>query len=191
MFIGFNIAFFPMHIAGMAGMPRRMYTYRLDDGLGLVNLISTIGSFVLAIGILLTLVNLVVRRGWTPAGDDPWQGDTLEWTVPSPPPPYNFAVPPSVSSLHPAWDGHAAAGDDPLVGGHVTRETSVLDGEPVAVLAMPEPTLLPVTLALAMSLAFVGALLRWWWLGAAGVVLSVAVVVAWQFAALSTDEGRT
>ncbi len=96
-----------------------------------------------------------------------------------------------MSSLHPAWDGHAAAGDDPLVEGHLTRETSVLEGEPVAVLAMPEPTLLPVMLAAAMSVAFVGALLRWWWLGVAGVVLSVAVVVAWQLAALSTDEGRT
>src|SRR5690606_18223408 len=103
-FIGFNITFFPMHLSGMLGMPRRVYTY--PEGLGLdgYNLTSTIGAFILAVGIALSLVNLLwsLRRG-PQAGPNPWQGDTLEWSVSSPPPQAQFGRLPVVTDRHPMW----------------------------------------------------------------------------------------
>ena len=104
-FVGFNLAFFPMHISGLLGMPRRVYTYPDHMGWGVLNLLSTIGGFVLAAGILVILGNVVwsLRRG-APAGDDPWGGNTLEWATTSPPPHYNFARIPIVRSADPNWE---------------------------------------------------------------------------------------
>src|SRR5207248_8022426 len=93
MFVGFNLAFFPMHILGFLGMPRRVYTYQSGLGWDHLNLIVTIGGGLFAVGTGLTLLNWVVSR-WRgpPAGDDPWEGDTLEWATTSPPPHYNFGA---------------------------------------------------------------------------------------------------
>jgi cytochrome c oxidase subunit I len=105
-FIGFNVTFFPQHMLGLLGMPRRIYTY--DHG-GLwewYNLVSTIGSGIMGIGILLFFVNVVVtRRRGARAGNDPWVADTLEWYTTSPPPPENFeGAVPYVSSARPLRD---------------------------------------------------------------------------------------
>ncbi len=104
-FVGTNLLFFPMHIVGLLGMTRRVYTY--SDGLGwsAYNLAETVGGFVTLAGILLLFGNLFAsyRRG-APAGPDPWHAATLEWTTSSPPPEYNFAVVPKVSSAYPNWD---------------------------------------------------------------------------------------
>ncbi|MGH7583653.1 MAG: cytochrome c oxidase subunit I, partial [Gemmatimonadales bacterium] len=84
MFVGFNVGFFPMHIAGLLGMPRRVYTYLPGQGLATVNAVSTIGALVFMAGALITLVNLVhSRRHGPPAGDNPWQANTLEWATTS------------------------------------------------------------------------------------------------------------
>src|SRR4051812_36061647 len=110
MFVGFNVAFFPMHILGFLGMPRRVYTY--DSGLGwdALNLLISVASFVFALGTLLTLFNVVRSqfRG-APAPPDPWGADSLEWATTSPPPEYNFAAMPVVTGRHPLWDGQPAA----------------------------------------------------------------------------------
>ncbi len=103
-FIGFNVTFFPMHILGLEGMPRRIYTYDKSLGLSFWNMVSTIGAFIIAISVLVFLYNaLVVTPKTGPAPADPWDARTLEWSVPSPPPEYNFAEIPTVHSLDDYW----------------------------------------------------------------------------------------
>lgn len=104
-FLGFNLTFFPMHISGLLGMPRRYYTYPAGMGLETPNGLATIGAFLLALGILLFIINWLwsLRRGEV-AGDNPWQAATLEWASTSPPPPYNFRLIPTVRSANPLWD---------------------------------------------------------------------------------------
>lgn len=105
--VGFNLTFFPMHIVGLMGMPRRVYTYPDRPGWGTINMLETIGAFILAISILIFVWNVIrsLRRG-EPAGDNPWDASSLEWATSSPPPAYNFVTlpPVPVQSRHPLWD---------------------------------------------------------------------------------------
>jgi cytochrome c oxidase subunit 1 len=105
MFVGFNMTFLVQHSAGLSGMPRRVYDYSGDLGVSGYNLISTIGSFILGIGVLLTVINALrsYKHGKV-AGNDPWKGNTLEWYVQSPPPVNNFDVVPRVRSVEPMKD---------------------------------------------------------------------------------------
>jgi cytochrome c oxidase subunit 1 len=105
MFLGFNLTFFPMHILGLLGMPRRYFDYPADRGWTQYNQISTLGAFMIALSILVFAVNFVVsaRRKET-AGDDPWGANSLEWATTSPPPVYNFLRIPTVESLRPVRD---------------------------------------------------------------------------------------
>ncbi len=105
MFIGFNVTFLIQHSAGLSGMPRRVYDYPESAGWSGYNLTSTIGSYILGIGVVLTCINAVwaVKRGRV-AGNDPWKGNTLEWFVQSPPPENNFDVVPRVRSVEPMKD---------------------------------------------------------------------------------------
>jgi cytochrome c oxidase subunit 1 len=105
MFIGFHVTFLIQHSAGLDGMPRRIYEYSVASGWQTYNLISSIGSYILAISVLLTMINVArsLKRGAI-AGPDPWKGNTLEWFTPSPPPPHNFDVVPRVRSLEPMRD---------------------------------------------------------------------------------------
>jgi cytochrome c oxidase subunit 1 len=103
--IGFNLTFIPLHFAGVLGMPRRIYTYPADRGWDLWNLVATLGVPIQAAALLLFLINVMLslRRG-KPAGNDPWDAWTLEWSTTSPPPAYNFAAIPEVKSRRPLWD---------------------------------------------------------------------------------------
>jgi cytochrome c oxidase subunit 1 len=104
MFIGFNLTFGPMHWLGLIGMVRRTYTYSADAGLGFWNMVSTIGSFLIASSVLMFMANWIdSRRRGAPASIDPWDARTLEWSIPSPPPEYNFGVLPTVQSLDDFW----------------------------------------------------------------------------------------
>jgi cytochrome c oxidase subunit 1 len=107
MLIGFNLTFFPMHLLGLLGMPRRIYTYDGNLSWDLWNLVATIGAYLIAFSIFIFMINFVIsitlKRGAV-AGADPWEGHTLEWTISSPPPVYNFAAIPTVHSRRPLWD---------------------------------------------------------------------------------------
>ena len=187
MFVGFNVAFFPMHITGMLGMPRRIYTYQPGLGWDTANLISTLGAYVFAIGVLLFIVDFFrsLRVGEI-AGDNPWDAPTLEWSTSSPPPPYNFAVMPTVRSPYPLWekrlgereysDLHAGAVLDT---GRETFGTSALDSEPEEVLRMPEDSLWPVLLSLSLLVLFYGLLTSLWWLAIVGAGGLVVTTVGW------------
>jgi cytochrome c oxidase subunit 1 len=103
--VGFNLTFGPMHISGILGMPRRIYTYEAGRGWELWNLLASLGVLVQGAAVIIFLWNIVrsLRRG-APAGDDPWDAWTLEWATTSPPPAYNFETPPVVRSRRPLWD---------------------------------------------------------------------------------------
>jgi len=105
MFVGFNMTFLIQHSAGLSGMPRRVYDYALELRVTGDNLVSTIGSFILGVGVVVTAVNVVwsIKRG-KKAGNDPWKANTLEWFTSSPPPPNNFDVIPRVRSVEPMKD---------------------------------------------------------------------------------------
>ena len=103
--IAFNITFFPMHILGLDGMPRRVYTYQEGMGWELGNMLATVGAFLIAFSMLVFLHNMLrsIRKGEL-AGNDPWDGRTLEWSIPSPPPIYNFVEIPQVHSRDAFWE---------------------------------------------------------------------------------------
>ncbi|MBS0277979.1 MAG: cytochrome c oxidase subunit I [Proteobacteria bacterium] len=189
MFIGFNLGFFPMHISGLLGMPRRVYTYADGMGWDWLNLITTIGSYVFAVGVLLFLINVwkSYRRGAV-AGDNPWDAPTLEWATTSPPPPYNFVVIPTVASRHPLWEdrlqqheGEGSHVDAGLVLDH-DREaigTSSLDATPDIILRMPHDSYAPVILALAVTAFFAGLAFHAWWLAALGALVVGIDIIGW------------
>ncbi len=105
MFVGFNLTFFPMHQLGLAGMPRRIADYASNAGWNDLNLVATIGGFMIASSMLPLLWNVFSSlRGGRPAGDDPWEANTLEWATTSPPPPYNFDRLPEIHSERPLFD---------------------------------------------------------------------------------------
>ncbi|HET9669041.1 MAG TPA: cytochrome c oxidase subunit I [Casimicrobiaceae bacterium] len=155
-FIGFNVTFFPMHLLGLAGMPRRIYTYGVETGWGTLNLIATIGAATIALSMLLFVVNVArSRTRGERAGDDPWGAPTLEWGTHSPPPPFNFVALPVVASSVPLW---AREADEPT---HVsglsaqTREglvTTVLDALPDVRYSYPSPTIWPFVAAITVVL---------------------------------------
>ncbi len=105
LFVGFNVAFFPMHYLGLAGMPRRVYTYGEELGWDVLNLVSTLGAAMIAVSVMMFIVNLVrSRRHGEIAGTNPWDAPTLEWATTSPPPTYNFPHIPLVTSDNPLWE---------------------------------------------------------------------------------------
>ena len=104
MMFGFNLTFGPFHVLGLDGMPRRIYTYPSDHGWGFWNMVATIGAFTIAASVLVFLINVFVSmRKAADAGPDPWDARTLEWSISSPPPEYNFARVPTVQARDPLW----------------------------------------------------------------------------------------
>ena len=188
MFIGFNLGFFPMHLSGLLGMPRRVYTYPTGMGWDTPNLITSIGAFLFALGVLLFLVNLAISlwRG-VPAGDNPWDASSLEWSTPSPPPSYNFAVIPLIASRHPLWEerlqesGERSSLEEGLVldEGKETVGTSALDGAPDSILKMPRDTLVPFVCTLMMAVFFIALLLHRWSIAGLATALTIIVGVWW------------
>jgi len=159
MFIGTNVTFFPMHWIGLEGMPRRVYTYSEDLGLAWMNALATVGAFVIAASILVFMYNVVksVRSGDKPDGD-PWDGQTLEWSVSSPPPYHNYDRIPTVHSSRPHWDTkypeaaeHTAPAEEH---GHGEAHG---DGEHGHI-HLPSPSYWPIVLAAGLTCAAFGLL---------------------------------
>jgi len=190
-FVGFNLTFFPMHISGLEGMPRRIYTYGPDTGWTIWNILSTAGSYLLGAGFVFTLgvlVESLLRDRWAP--DDPWRANTLEWATASPPEDYNFPVIPTVHSLNPLWDGqtlpsmveHRYDDQRTMLDHHKTLRTSELDARVEAIIAMPSDTSLPLCLAACLTVSVIGLLAGLYVLAAvafAGVGVA-AVVWLWK-----------
>jgi cytochrome c oxidase subunit 1/cytochrome c oxidase subunit I+III len=179
-FVGTNLLFFPMHIVGLLGMPRRVYTYPGGVGWTAYNLAESIGGFITAVGILVLFVNLVVSyfRG-APSGPDPWHGPTLEWTIPSPPPEYNFAVIPTVTSAYANWDDDvppALALDQ----GHKQHVSSLIDGWTAEIVDMPHASPWPILLALALSIAFALLVIAKFMFAGIFIVIVGLILVAWH-----------
>ena len=164
-FVGFNLAFFPMHILGLQGMPRRIYTYQTDVPWSGLNLFVSLSSVILALGFLLFFIDAVrsARRG-VPAGDNPWGAPSLEWATTSPPPAYNFARIPVVTGPSPLWEEREAL---PVATGlRVDRRelviTSVADAMPEARDSSPQDSIWPFWAALATSAMLIGSIFTPW-----------------------------
>jgi cytochrome c oxidase subunit 1 len=164
-FIGFQLAFFPMHIAGLLGMPRRVYTYPAGLGLEIPNLLSTIGAFVVGTAVVLFVVNGLwsLYRGAI-ASADPWGASSFEWATSSPPPVYNFEHIPVADSRTPLWDN---AGELPVVTGLRVDEkelllTTVVAATPDLREPVPEPSLWPFIAAVASGVLFICSIFSAW-----------------------------
>ncbi len=194
MFVGFNLAFFPMHVLGLLGMPRRVYTYARGLGWETLNVVVTVGSFLFALGTLLTLVAWVSSRTrGAPAGDNPWDADSLEWAVASPTPHYNFRAIPVVNSRHPLWDQEplpeASSGDEeatrslgtPGALDRATPITTGLDAAAEETMAIPRETYLPFLLALGLAVFFTGLLVEALVVGVAGVAVATLGLLWWAW----------
>ena len=180
MFIGFNVGFFPMHIVGLMGMPRRIYTYEAGLHWTALNQIETIGAFVLGVGILLSIINFLwSRRFGEIAGRNPWNADTLEWITESPPEPYTNVHIPTVASRHPLWDDHDELLDPDdervLAEGRLTLVSHWLDAEPFAVSKMPEETIAPLLAAITIFGFFLAVIFQWMWV-ALGCLIATALL---------------
>ena len=202
MFAGLNLAFFPQHILGLAGMPRRIFTYGAADGWDLLNLLSTIGAYLLAIGVLLVVANVAVslRRG-QPAGDDPWDAvelgyrdGSLEWHTSSPAPPHNFTRPPDLEA-GPGRDASALAMVERLAGApdgaREALETTPLSAHAQRIVRVAEPSPWPLASAVASTVLLAGALVHSaWTMWAAGAAL-MACLVLWGAGSLRRRAERS
>ena len=164
-FVGVNVTFFPMHLLGLDGMPRRVYTYLPEMGWGKLNLLATVGSWFIATSVIVFLVN--VARSWkggAVAGPNPWGASSLEWATTSPPPAWNFHPVPVVQGRAPLWE----SGDEmPVATGLATdrREvliTTALDAEPDNRHEHPGESHWPLVMAIAVGVTFIGAIFTPW-----------------------------
>jgi cytochrome c oxidase subunit I+III len=189
-FVGTFVTFFPMHILGLLGMPRRIYTYPSNMGWTFLNALQSAGSYLLALGLLTIFVNLVVSYFRGPeAGNDPFGGDTLEWSTTSPPPAYNYAVIPTVTSPYPMWDEQdrerdnrrLARGEGVLDQGHETPTSTVQDAEWDEIVAMPPHSIWPFVSGLVLSGVFAMLLLKHYWIALGFVIAGAVVLFLWHY----------
>ncbi|MCS1352762.1 cytochrome c oxidase subunit I [Mechercharimyces sp. CAU 1602] len=162
---GFHLTFLPQHFLGLYGMPRRVYTYESSPMVDNINMISTIGSLGMTLGTIFFLYNIVVtqKRGQR-AGADPWDGRTLEWTIPSPTPEYNFAQLPLVESYDPLWEAK------------MNGDGKVPAAEPLGSIHMPSSSYLPLFISIGMFVAGYALILHSYFVAVIGMIVVFAVM---------------
>lgn len=178
-FAGFHLTFFPMHILGLQGMPRRIYTYQPEMPWAGLNLFVSLSAVVLATGFLVFFIDVVrsFAKG-RPAGDNPWGAATLEWATASPPPPFNFRSIPVVGSRDPLWEN---TGELPVVAGmRVDRReilvTSVVEALPEAREASPTDSVWPFWAAIATSIMLIWSMFSPWAVVWGSIPIAVALI---------------
>jgi cytochrome c oxidase subunit 1 len=180
MLVGFNLTFGPQHILGLQGMPRRVYTYKPNYGFDLWNMVSTIGSFILAFSVLLFIINILYSRhqahkpGAIPAGNDPWDARSVEWISTSPPPAHNFDVVPEITELDELW--HRKYAEDErgrLV--RVARTEDVVDKGVATNVHMPAPSYWPLVVAFGLVIVGYGMIFSLVMAAVGGFILFVGV----------------
>jgi len=188
-FIGFNVAFLPMHLTGLRGMPRRVFTYPADTGFDTLNLVSTIGAFILAAGIAVIVWDVVRPKRKQPYSEqNPWGAGTLEWLQEMPGKPWGIRSIPEIDSRYPLWDQPNLLRDvnegrfylpDAEEGLRETLVTSVIDAAPQQVARLPGSSFIPLLAALTTGGFFIFGTYHWWWAAVASLVLSVGVFCYW------------
>jgi cytochrome c oxidase subunit 1 len=174
MLIGFNLTFFPMHILGLNGMPRRVYTYSPESNFTLLNQLETVGAFILMVAFLVFLYNIVktTRSSQPPAPADPWNGATLEWSIPSPPQEFNFPTLPQVHGRDALWEMKRERGG-------TQPEPQRVDGKGIH---MPNPSFYPAMAAVGVAVTlggFIGG--SHLWVHVAGVAILLFGIFSWAF----------
>jgi cytochrome c oxidase subunit 1 len=178
-FIGFNVAFFPMHILGLQGMPRRVYTYLPEMGWGPLNLLASVGALILIVSFILLLVNSVMSatRGDL-APDNPWDAGTLEWATTSPPAPYNFSRIPFVTHREPLWDNRETL---PVVTGLSVDSRELISGTVTEAFpqhreSSPAPSIWPLLAAIAVGASFLASIFTPWAVVWGSIPVAIALV---------------
>jgi cytochrome c oxidase subunit I+III len=189
LFSGFNIAFLPMHLTGLLGMPRRVYTYTEGAGFDTLNMISTIGAFILAAGFLVFVWDVIRPKGKQPYSErNPWNAGTLEWLAEMPDKPWGTRSIPLVKSRYPLWDQPDFMRDvdagrfylpDAEEGKRETLVTSTIDAEPVQCLRVAGPTFKTMLAALFTGGVFIFSTYHWWWPALISGVLALGMILNW------------
>jgi cytochrome c oxidase subunit I+III len=176
-FIGFNVAFFPMHNLGLNGMTRRIYTYSAESGWEPLNQLSSAGALLIAVSMVVFVANVVwaLRRGAI-AGNNPWDAGTLEWATSSPPPPYNFRHPPVVAGREPLWgdSGFVVTGLPTKVRGVLV--THVSDAAPDHVSIFPGASIWPLLSAIAVTALFIASIFTPWGIVYGAIPVAICLI---------------
>ena len=178
-FVGFNAAFFPMHIVGLWGMPRRVYTYPVELGWGNINLFITAGALLFFFSFVLFTINLILSaRNGKPAGDNPWDAGTLEWATSSPPPSYNFTKIPVVTHAEPLWAERWAlpVAEGLRVDARELLISSVAEAHPEVREKSAAPSIWPFPAALAVGGTFIGSIFTPWAVVWGSVPIAITLV---------------
>ncbi|MGE0241206.1 MAG: cytochrome c oxidase subunit I [Parvibaculaceae bacterium] len=188
MFVGINVAFFPMHIAGLRGMPRRVFTYPANIGWDGLNLVSSLGAFIFAAGIAVVVLDVLRPKHRQPRGEvNPWKAGTLEW-ISEPEENWGVRSIPHIESRYPLWDQKHLMRDvnagrfylpDAEEGRREGLVTSVLDADPEQVLRVGGTSYVTIAAALTLGAVFVALTFHWWIAAAVAAVLCFSTIIYW------------
>ena len=188
-FSGFNVTFLPMHLTGLLGMPRRVFTYQAGEGFDALNLVSSVGAFVIAAGILLISVDLLrPRKSEPPSPRNPWNAGTLEWLQQMPGEAWGVRTVPQVTGRYPLWeqpdlleavDKGSFYLPDAEEGKRETIVTTTVEARPVQCLRVPGPSFKPMIAAALTGAVFIVATYHWWWAALVFGVAAIGAIFSW------------